>query len=250
MDRFTGQKDVDITLLNLLEDKDLINMCLTNKYINSICENDNFWRDRIINKYRTLPDISPFKTYREFYASSKMKALQLCSAISNIPKRSQLVVDDFYNPYTGFINANFTLNSNLTTYLLLKIVLTRITSFVPRDKKKEEEIKHLIIKEHNNFSDLARANFTRRIDLNSDILTDSEKFLFLKLISSQLITRSSLLRDAAKINPEYVKSLSPHPEDKFALILYIHEGFKHQKIPLDILWEELCISPYLLDYFK
>jgi hypothetical protein len=47
------------------------------------------------------------------------------------------------------VNANFIYNPDFMTYLLLKIVLTRISSFVPRDIKKEEEIKQLIIKKYN-----------------------------------------------------------------------------------------------------
>ena len=247
MNRFTGQKDVDITILNLLEDKDLINMCKTNKYVNSICENDNFWRDRIIKKYNVLPDITPFTSYREFYTSNKMKALKLCLEISKLPKRSQLVVDDFYNPYTGFINSNFIENFGLMTYLLLKIVLTRISSFVPRNIKKEEEIKQLIIQEYDELRNFLVDHFGSQINPDSDTLTNEEKLIFLLYIN-KTITRASLLRETAKINPGYVRSLSPRPEDKFALIAYIHKGFANGKIPLDILWEELCTLPYVLDY--
>ena len=245
MNRFTGQKDVDITILNLLEDKDLINMCKTNKYVYSICENDTFWRDRIINKYNVLPDIAPFENYREFYTSNKMKALQLCLEISKLPNRSQLVVDDFYNPYTGFVNANFIAYPQITNYLLLKIVLTRISSFVPRDMKKEDEIKRLIIKQNNKIGDHARNLL--KLDPNSNVLIKKERKLFLRYINKQ-VTRASLLRETAKTKPSYVKALSPRPEDKFALITYIHEGFVNQEIPLDILWEELCTLPYILEY--
>ena len=178
-----------------------------------------------------------------------MKALQLCLEISKIPNRSQLVVDDLYNPYTGFVNASFTFNPDLMTYLLLKIVLTRITSFVPRDIKKEEEIKQLIIEQYNNFSEFFLNTLGTRVNVNSDVLTDSEKRLFFTIIDRP-IARASILRETAKTKPEYVKALSPRPEDKFALIAYIHDGFRKKQILLDILWEELCTLPYVLDYSK
>ena len=46
----TGNKDVDRKILNNLEDKDLVNVCQTNKQADSIC-NQVFWMRRVFNKF-------------------------------------------------------------------------------------------------------------------------------------------------------------------------------------------------------
>jgi hypothetical protein len=49
---FSGIKDVDLKILSKLEDKDLLNVCITkNKYVYHICNDENFWRNRILKKY-------------------------------------------------------------------------------------------------------------------------------------------------------------------------------------------------------
>lgn len=51
MKGFTGIKDVDMEILLKIDDRYLLNTCLTNKYINNICKDENFWRKRFFNKY-------------------------------------------------------------------------------------------------------------------------------------------------------------------------------------------------------
>jgi hypothetical protein len=246
--KFTGQKDVDIMILNLLEDKDLISLCETNKYVNSICNNDTFWRDRIVYKYgkEALSGIKAFNSYKEFYTSGKVKTYLICLQIAKLPHSSQLVADDFYNPFTGFIRirnfAVFMIQNDFLIYLLLKIVLTRITSFPIRDFSYEESLKVLLEKSYGNMY-LFEQN---HLDPTSDFLTPKEKQVFMNVISLD-INRAQLLRSNAKVNPEVVKALSPRPEDKFAIIAHIHRGFRSGQIPLDILWEELCTLPFVLD---
>lgn len=46
----TGIRDVDIEILLNLDDSELPRVCAVNKYVNSICEHDDFWYRRIINK--------------------------------------------------------------------------------------------------------------------------------------------------------------------------------------------------------
>jgi len=48
----SGNKDVDLLTLGKLNDKDLLNVCLIkNKYIQSLCSNESFWRNRYAAKY-------------------------------------------------------------------------------------------------------------------------------------------------------------------------------------------------------
>ncbi len=47
----TGNKDVDRKILNNLEDKDLVNVCQTNKKANSLCNDQVFWMNRVFQKF-------------------------------------------------------------------------------------------------------------------------------------------------------------------------------------------------------
>jgi len=70
---FTGNKDVDIKILNDLDDYDLSNICVVNKYISEICSTDNFWKTRfqkIYSPYLKNIDILKYKgqaTWKEYY---------------------------------------------------------------------------------------------------------------------------------------------------------------------------------------
>ena len=52
--RFTGVKDIDFKILEELDDSDLTNVCVVNTYLNDICKDETFWRNRLLNKYRFL----------------------------------------------------------------------------------------------------------------------------------------------------------------------------------------------------
>ena len=47
----TGRKDPDFIILSNLNDGDLLSVCLTNKYAYSLCNNEDFWRNRFIAKW-------------------------------------------------------------------------------------------------------------------------------------------------------------------------------------------------------
>ena len=50
----TGVKDLDIIILNKLEDQDLVSVCKTNKQANKLCDDQNFWLNRIMIKFPYL----------------------------------------------------------------------------------------------------------------------------------------------------------------------------------------------------
>lgn len=63
---FSGNKDVDYIILSKLNDKDLLSVCLVNKYANKLCRNDIFWKNRYKQKFKKkieLKDNSWRKTY-------------------------------------------------------------------------------------------------------------------------------------------------------------------------------------------
>lgn len=51
MQYLTGNRDTDTMILLFADDKDILNLCLTNKNIAKICDDDFFWEKRFIHKY-------------------------------------------------------------------------------------------------------------------------------------------------------------------------------------------------------
>jgi hypothetical protein len=52
--RFTGQKDVDFIILQKIDDLELSNLCVINSYVNDLCKDETFWRNRLLSKYGFL----------------------------------------------------------------------------------------------------------------------------------------------------------------------------------------------------
>lgn len=48
---FSGIKDVDLLILLELNDTDLLSTCVVNKYVSSICNDEQFWRKRLIKRF-------------------------------------------------------------------------------------------------------------------------------------------------------------------------------------------------------
>ena len=59
----TGVKDLDFKILNKLPDQDLVSVCKTNKQANKLCDDQNFWLQRIMIKFPYL-DIEVLKRYK------------------------------------------------------------------------------------------------------------------------------------------------------------------------------------------
>lgn len=61
----TGTKDIDLKILSDLDDRDLLNFCISdpkNKYIKKLCENEIFWRNRLLNKFIEFKEIKKLNT--------------------------------------------------------------------------------------------------------------------------------------------------------------------------------------------
>ena len=69
MNILTGQKNADLLILDILDDKSLINFCLVNKDANRLCSIDSFWINRLVRKYgqESLQFKSPERTWKQFY---------------------------------------------------------------------------------------------------------------------------------------------------------------------------------------
>ena len=47
----SGNKDVDLKIISELNDFELGKVCSANKYVNKLCNDENFWRNRTVSKY-------------------------------------------------------------------------------------------------------------------------------------------------------------------------------------------------------
>lgn len=66
---FSKNKDVDRIILQKLDDVDLFNTLLVNKYGNSLA-NENFWMNRVLQRYpQTFKFKEPRMTWRKYYLS-------------------------------------------------------------------------------------------------------------------------------------------------------------------------------------
>lgn len=245
MSFLTGQKDTDFQILGRLDDKSLASVCQANSYARQICSDERFWLARLVDKYGK--DVLKGKPlgmrYRDYYTSGKANIYSLCLQFRNLRHLSLLVVDDFYNPRSGLINVSWTRDYDSLTYLLLKIALTRQTSYNPRDFVEEEKLKKLVLDSALDIPDYRRGDFIPEIDL----MTPEEKKAFLKIINLPYVGRPQLLRSAGQNRPDMLRAFES-PEIPFKLLVHIHKGFMEGKIPLDILWEELCLNEYVQQF--
>ena len=60
----TGNKNLDFKIFNKLDDKDLVNLCQTNRHANELCNNQVFWLNRILNRFPYL-GIDILKKYKQ-----------------------------------------------------------------------------------------------------------------------------------------------------------------------------------------
>ena len=66
MSKFTGNRDTDLIILSQLTDKDLGIVCQVNKYVEKLCEDENFWRNRLFNNNVILINLA-----KEFFDAFK-----------------------------------------------------------------------------------------------------------------------------------------------------------------------------------
>ncbi|GAH73688.1 unnamed protein product, partial [marine sediment metagenome] len=64
----SGNLDVDKQILAQLNDRDLVNICKSNKYLNSICQSNDFWR---IRSLILIKDTIPYKTEKSLTFTEK-----------------------------------------------------------------------------------------------------------------------------------------------------------------------------------
>lgn len=101
---FTGNYNTDELVLQNLPDKDLISVCQTNKYVNTLCKKEYFWINRVLLNYgkflgtveyiekNYIPSDVSWKDYY-FWISSLLQEenLYMILANANLKKRQDIV---------------------------------------------------------------------------------------------------------------------------------------------------------------
>lgn len=59
-------KDVDLKILSELNDTDLFNFCIVNKYANKLCKDEHFWMNRFLERFGT-PHKPDYMSWRRYY---------------------------------------------------------------------------------------------------------------------------------------------------------------------------------------
>ena len=73
MSKLTGNKNVDFMILMQLNDYELGKICQVNKYVNSICNDPQFWLNRIIENYSLSgKDVTKMKDYLGFLSIKEL----------------------------------------------------------------------------------------------------------------------------------------------------------------------------------
>lgn len=60
----TGNKDTNLSILERLNDTDLANVCQVNREAKKLCNDENFWLKRTLNKFRELGSLDKLKEYK------------------------------------------------------------------------------------------------------------------------------------------------------------------------------------------
>ena len=105
---FSGNRNVDRMILEQLDDRDLMNACLTDKRINEICKDDSFWYNRYVKKFgKEHLDIKPsIRSWRNQYLTV-IRTLDLF-------EREAEDKTEFFDRLFGFqINSNKPLIDNI-----------------------------------------------------------------------------------------------------------------------------------------
>lgn len=86
----TKNRDTDILVLLKLSDNDLKAVCRINKYVHSICTDDNFWRMKLIDTFKEYINFEDLIQVKEFLEFNTWKDLYIYLNYNDL-KRKQIV---------------------------------------------------------------------------------------------------------------------------------------------------------------
>ena len=79
----TGVKDVDYMVMKQLDDRSLINLCLTDRYTAGLCSNDTFWKKRTLSRFLDVkkPENYSWRNYYLFRLSHEIMLIEIAEGI-------------------------------------------------------------------------------------------------------------------------------------------------------------------------
>ena len=243
MNTLSGNKETDMLILQQLSDYDLSKVCQVNKYVNSLCNADRFWMNRILNIKGNVAGKKEDENYKEFYDRTIGLNIRMCWGLRQINPVIILPIFQLYLPTIGIFPEYLFRASVRTEYLLQKILL----KFYRKDEHPHNHIAR-VINMINHILTTIPAYELETVSWGTNNFTARDKDTFLKIINIS-ITRSFLIRHIAGMEPQTIRPLMKiAPAHEYAkFIIYLHDLFRGGKIPLDITWEDLC-SKYAIHY--
>lgn len=113
---YTGIKELDIKILSSIKTKILRALCLTDKYINSICP--DVWRNKIEMRYPGFPKINDYDP-KQLYEKIKDSYESIINVFSNHP--DQKIVENWFTEKNNYINYLIEIKSLKSVEEYLKI---------------------------------------------------------------------------------------------------------------------------------
>lgn len=107
----TGQRDTDLIILSKLSDEELINVCATNRQVNTWCNDHDFWKYRTINKFgnilgedikQYIPEGTAWKDYYLWLSGMQNADKKLVHELALFHNREDLLLllDDYIQNIT------------------------------------------------------------------------------------------------------------------------------------------------------
>lgn len=99
---FTEHKDIEPLILYQLDDRSLLSVCLSSKYLNSFCNKEDFWMNRFLRKYGK--DVSIYTPEKPQGKSWKNHYMQI---IIDLDRYKQNPMNFFRNIYWNAKGINY-----------------------------------------------------------------------------------------------------------------------------------------------
>lgn len=140
----TGLRDTDMIILSKLDDRSLLSLCSANTYTNTLCKDENFWRNRTVKKYGNLFKYKPaFMSWRDYY----LKIVVGLKSSQDIKSFPNLIViyptnNDIIIQYCNDININkiLLITNEIRNQMITNYLLVGAGNFCPICKNKLSEI--------------------------------------------------------------------------------------------------------------
>ena len=127
----TNIKDLDHELMMKMEDESLLNFCkINNKYVQKLCDDENFWRNKTHNKFGLTIEKLSNRTWKDFY----LKIIYYMNKYSIFQAAAKLKKDiKNYDIYYYF--------SKLVTDRIREVILTELRmDYDQNNVSKKEEV--------------------------------------------------------------------------------------------------------------